>query len=318
MQLVTIHASKGLEYPVVYLPAVADRHVPKPTRPLFHDDAGNRCLNVGGGGAHWADDCRRWADEEAGEWLRLLYVAITRAKSQVVCWWAPTKNAVASPLHRMLMRDVDAAEVPQSPAVPDDDAVVALFATWRDRGGPSPEPAVLADPGADPPAPGSPELAARSFTRAVDTEWRRASYSSLSKVEVPAGPTGAVASEPEMGGKDDEPFETVAAPPPQGPEVAATGAGDVPSPMAALPVGATFGSLVHAVLEHTDPDAPDLRAELLGHIDEQLGWWPVDPASGRAPPPRPPASAKSSPTRWSRSATHRSARSSAPPCARCP
>ncbi|KQW48057.1 exodeoxyribonuclease V subunit beta [Nocardioides sp. Root1257] len=270
VQLVTIHASKGLEYPVVYLPAVADRFVPKPTRPLFHDDAGTRCLNVGGGGAHWADDCRRWADEEAGEWLRLLYVAITRAKSQVVCWWAPTKNAVASPLHRMLMRDPDSAVVPESPAVPDDDAVVTMFAAWRDRGGPSPEPAVHADPGADPPVPDPPTLVARTFTRAVDTEWRRASYSSLSKVEPVAGTTGAVASEPEYGAKDDEPVDpvedVVAEPLPD----------DVPSPMAGLPVGATFGSLVHAVLEHTDPDAPDLRAELLGHIDEQLGWWPVD------------------------------------------
>ena len=33
----------------------------------------------------------------------------------------------------------------------------------------------------------------------------------------------------------------------------ATVGADVPSPMADLPVGATFGSLVHAVLEHTDP-----------------------------------------------------------------
>ncbi len=46
--------------------------------------------------------------------------------------------------------------------------------------------------------------------------------------------------------------------------------------MAGLPVGATFGSLVHAVLEHTDPDAADLRAEILRHLDDQLGWWPVD------------------------------------------
>ncbi len=46
--------------------------------------------------------------------------------------------------------------------------------------------------------------------------------------------------------------------------------------MADLPVGATFGSLVHAVLEHADPDAADFRAELLGHIDEQLVWWPVE------------------------------------------
>jgi exodeoxyribonuclease V beta subunit len=265
VQLVTIHASKGLEYPVVYLPALGDRFVPKPTRPLFHDDAGERCLNVGGGGADWADHCRRWADEEAGEWLRLLYVAITRAKSQVVAWWAPTKNAVASPLHRMLMRAADSADVPETPPVPDDDGVVELFATWRDRGGPSPEPAVHADPGADPPADAPPGLAARAFTREVDTEWRRTSYSSLSKVEA----TATVTSEPEVSAKDDEDLEPVVEPSLPPPD-------DVPSPMAGLPVGATFGSLVHAVLEHTDPEAPDLREELLRHIDDQLGWWPVE------------------------------------------
>ncbi len=55
-----------------------------------------------------------------------------------------------------------------------------------------------------------------------------------------------------------------------------SGGPDVPSPMTGLPVGATFGSLVHAVLEHADPDASDLRTELLRHVDEQLGWWPVD------------------------------------------
>ncbi|MBI2244926.1 MAG: PD-(D/E)XK nuclease family protein, partial [Nocardioides sp.] len=279
VQLVTIHASKGLEYPVVYVPALADRFVPKPTRPrpLFHDDGGTRCLDVGGARSDdsWADHCRRWADEEAGEWLRLLYVATTRAKSQVVAWWAPTKNAVASPLHRMLMRDGDgpdgemSASVPASPAVPDDDAVVTLFSRWRERGGPSLEAAIHADPGADPPRPATPDLAARTFTRTIDTEWRRASYSSLSRVEV-AAPTGAVVSEPEITGKQDEALAPEAVP------VAPLLAGDVPSPMAGLPVGATFGSLVHAVLEHTDPEAVDLRAELLGHIDEQLGWWPVD------------------------------------------
>ena len=180
VQLVTIHASKGLEYPVVYLPAIADRHVPKPIRPLFHDDEGRRCLNVGGGGADWADHCRRWADEEAGEWLRLLYVAITRAQSQVVCWWAPTKNAVASPLHRMLMRDPASSIVPEAPPVPDDDAVVELFARWRDRGGPSPEPALPAPVGDDPPREPVPPLDVRRFGREVDATWRRTSYSALS------------------------------------------------------------------------------------------------------------------------------------------
>ncbi|HEX5860373.1 MAG TPA: UvrD-helicase domain-containing protein, partial [Nocardioides sp.] len=273
VQLVTIHASKGLEYPIVYLPAVADRFVPKPTRPLFHDDAGQRCVNVGGGGADWADHCRRWQDEEAGEWLRLLYVAITRAKSQVVCWWAPTKNAIASPLHRMLMRGADTSEVPATPPVPSDDDVVPLFAEWRDRGGPSPEPALHADPGADPPRPDAPDLDARTFTRQVDAAWRRTSYSALSRIDVATGPAATVVSEPEVIAKDDEDLAAAA---PVEPAPAEPAEAAIPSPMARLPVGATFGSLVHAVLEHADPDSPDLRGELLAHIDEQLGWWPVE------------------------------------------
>jgi exodeoxyribonuclease V beta subunit len=32
---------------------------------------------------------------------------------------------------------------------------------------------------------------------------------------------------------------------------------------------------VHAVLEETDPEAPDLRGELARHVREQLHWWPV-------------------------------------------
>src|SRR4029079_17966500 len=73
VQLVTIHASKGLQYPVVYLPSLADRNVPKPSTPLFHDDEGQRCRAVGGttSGA-WPDHCRRWRTEDDGEWLRLL------------------------------------------------------------------------------------------------------------------------------------------------------------------------------------------------------------------------------------------------------
>ena len=43
-----------------------------------------------------------------------------------------------------------------------------------------------------------------------------------------------------------------------------------------LPAGATFGSLVHGVLEHADPQAADLRGELRTHVAEQLRWWSVD------------------------------------------
>ncbi len=288
VQLVTIHASKGLEYPVVYLPALGDRHVPKPLRPLFHDDEGRRCLAVGSGADVWDDQVARWSEEEAGEWLRLLYVAVTRAQSQVVCWWAPTKNAVASPLHRLLVRAPDQGAVPAAAPVPSDDAVVELFARWRDRGGPAPEPAVPADAGDDPPRPPTPDLSVRRFERDVDLTWRRTSYSALSHVEAAPGVSGVtgvagtsgalsdgVTSEPEVVATDDEDLADL----PVTPEARPDGthpAAQVPSPMAGLPVGAAFGSLVHAVLEHADPEAPDLREELLGHIDEQRVWWPVD------------------------------------------
>ncbi len=49
--------------------------------------------------------------------------------------------------------------------------------------------------------------------------------------------------------------------------------------MAALPSGAAFGSLVHEVLEQSDPEAPDLRAELAARAREQLPWWPVGVAA---------------------------------------
>ncbi|GAB2777430.1 exodeoxyribonuclease V subunit beta [Nocardioides salsibiostraticola] len=276
VQLVTIHASKGLEYAVVYLPSLADRAVQKPRTPLFHDEEGQRCLDVGGpGGGQWSTSVERWRTEDSGEWLRLLYVALTRAKSQVVCWWAPTKNTPASPLQRMLIgRRPDLPEVPDEVALRTDDETATFLDRWRESGGPVPEIATPAPLGTEPPTPPEPLLQARSFTRGVDVTWRRTSYSSLTARPDYAAHASVVAatSEPEVSAKDDESDDPQVTTGDSEPRAAQS----VPSPMADLPLGATFGSLVHAVLEHTDPDAPDLRAELLGHIDEQRVWWPVE------------------------------------------
>jgi exodeoxyribonuclease V beta subunit len=46
--------------------------------------------------------------------------------------------------------------------------------------------------------------------------------------------------------------------------------------MEGLPGGNIFGSLVHAVLEHADPQAVDLQAELQARVREEQHWWPVD------------------------------------------
>ncbi|WP_246050847.1 UvrD-helicase domain-containing protein [Nocardioides guangzhouensis] len=271
VQLVTIHGSKGLQYPVVYLPFVADRWAPDPDMPLFHGDDRARSIDVGRGGPTWAGNVARARDEEAGESLRLLYVALTRAQSQVVTWWAPANNAKPSALHRMLIgRGPGMPAVPPEHPLPTDDEAEVFFEAWRARQGPVWERSVPAPlSGAELPSPG--ELpAARTFDRTVDTTWRRTSYTALSSAASAPTPDAGVSSEPEVVPRDDEPDG-----PEPLPEVAHTGDA-VPSPMAALPVGATFGSLVHGVLETADPQAADLEAELLDRGREQLVRWPVD------------------------------------------
>ena len=54
---------------------------------------------------------------------------------------------------------------------------------------------------------------------------------------------------------------------------------DVPSPMAELPAGATFGSLVHARARARRPVRRRPEAELAAQVREQLAWWPVDAAA---------------------------------------
>ncbi len=282
VQILTIHGSKGLQFPVVYLPSVSDSFPMKPDVPRFHDERGQRCIDVAGPDVD-PHHLELALAEDSGEELRLLYVALTRAQSQVVTWWLPSaRNTVSSPLHRMLFgREPRQATVPATAPVPDDEEALARALRWQAAGGPTVE---RSEPAAQPSVITTsppPVLAVRDFTRIVDHDWRRTSYSSLSSAAQSVdSPAPSATSEPEDPPRDDEPpldaatrpagpAEPVSAPTAQWPE----------SPMAQLPVGAVFGSLVHAVLEHADPAAPqrsgDWRAELRHHVGEQLVRWPV-------------------------------------------
>ncbi|MFT4265116.1 MAG: UvrD-helicase domain-containing protein [Nocardioides sp.] len=281
VQIVTIWGSKGLEYPVTYLPFAYDNWVnDAPAVVRFHDrdleDRPVRTLDVSGAPTHVAAHL----SEELGEDLRSLYVALTRAQSQVVTWWAPTFNTPTSGLHRLLFgRRPGTPEVPERMEVRDDDVAAGILAALEEMGGPAHELADIAptEPPATPAA--APALAARSFDRPIDLDWRRTSYSALIRVEES---TPLVGSEEPAVGKDDDADATDDADP-----TTPSGASDPPngasppgewglrSPMADLPAGAEFGSLVHAVLEHADPAATDFTAELRRHVAEQSRWWPV-------------------------------------------
>ena len=157
-------------------------------------------------------------------------------------------------------------------SLPSDHELGTTLGAWQTAGAFHLEQ-VVADPA--PPIilePGTADLQVREFDRSIDTAWRRTSYSGLIRIEEQGAEPVAV-TEPEVTGTvdEDQPEEDVV--PPSAPESSADGP---LSPMNELPAGATFGSLVHGVLEHADPQAADLIGELRTHVAEQLRWWPVD------------------------------------------
>ncbi|MGW0002259.1 UvrD-helicase domain-containing protein [Nocardia grenadensis] len=266
VQIATVHASKGLEFPVVYLPFGWDSSAdPKPATLLMHED-GARVLDIGGPDAPGYGMRKERADSEsAGEELRLCYVALTRACCQVVAWWAPSFGTGAAPLHRLLFgRAPGAAQPSARAAVAEDAVVVDRLRAWAAGAGESIS-VTAADPAAEPPAyrppadarPGAVSVA--TFDREIDVHWRRTSYSALTA----AAHLPAPESEPvDPLGPGDEPEAPAPSPEPE------PGA---PSLMNELPYGAEFGTLVHGVLERVDTDVPDLVAEVRGRCAEAIG-----------------------------------------------
>ncbi len=98
VQIMTVWVSKGLQYPVVYLPFAFNRNIQERDLVLFHD-GDVRCLHVGGKDSpDFAAVEQLGCQEAASDDSRLTYVALTRAQSQVVAWWSPTRRTQRRPV----------------------------------------------------------------------------------------------------------------------------------------------------------------------------------------------------------------------------
>lgn len=96
----TLHGSKGLEYPIVFCPYLWDESgVRTDDRPyLFHDPEVEYAAVLELGSERYETDRRHLREESLAESLRLLYVALTRARHRCYLPWGLVKNSEQSAL----------------------------------------------------------------------------------------------------------------------------------------------------------------------------------------------------------------------------
>ncbi|WOD27122.1 exodeoxyribonuclease V subunit beta [Alloalcanivorax xenomutans] len=273
VKVITIHKSKGLEYPVVYLPFICSFRAAEKSKPPL------RYHRKGQDNAHLVvslepdDDIERLADHERlAEDMRLLYVALTRACHSCTLGLAPYAKGRAQ--QNQLPRSAIGRLLFGPQGVANDQLLAAL--------GPLSDDAITVIPA----PPGNDEVyqpvntvvrlrEPEIFPRHPRTPWWIASYSALRQMEEPLAPADARADQ--LAETEPEPV--------QKPMMETATAG-----VHAFPRGALPGTLLHDLLEHaanqgfrTCLDAPEemdkrVRQQLEArhwqdHNTTVMQWW---------------------------------------------
>lgn len=101
--IVTIHKSKGLEYPVVYLPFLWEGARPAPASDIiYHDPENQDYLTLDIGSDRIGNARMLFEKEQKAEQMRLLYVALTRAADLCRVFWGGFASIESSSLAGLL------------------------------------------------------------------------------------------------------------------------------------------------------------------------------------------------------------------------
>ena len=99
VRIVTVHKSKGLQYPIVFLPFMwnVKEQTKAPGSYSYHDEQGYKKIML-------EDDAQieRWRQEKLAEEIRLFYVAITRAQYRCYMGWGNIRGAQDSAITHVL------------------------------------------------------------------------------------------------------------------------------------------------------------------------------------------------------------------------
>jgi exodeoxyribonuclease V beta subunit len=292
VKIMTAHVAKGLEFPVVCVPTLWSNWQAVAHEVVFQDpETGRRTFDIANK-EEWptkraAEDRKALANEEAlGENLRLLYVALTRAKHTTLAWWTRASGSDVTGLARVLFARTDGVIDPQKFMAPkvclsaDDDAVATLERAFAPCGdavsvafiGSDNEPVRPWSDTAERTSSHALELAVLSRVSARSS--RRWSFSLISEQDRGVVHDPQDESLGDWGAADEKPEMA---------DAIAVGESHGPSdlPLGPIPGGAQFGTLVHEVLERVDFASNQLDAELRASVEDRLAWnpWPVDPST---------------------------------------
>ena len=257
VKIVTIHKSKGLEYPVVFCPfcwagsAITDPEF------AFHDRANDFQLTFDLGSELRDQHLAQARNELLSENLRLLYVALTRARQRCYLAWGHINRAETSALAYLLHGGTDQAA--ESSAEDQtrllrnqfkDKTNTDLFEDLQQLAARSQNSIeVVPLPVATDPESVIPEgqvaeesLACRRFTGKIDRSWKISSYSSLMSTGAP---------DVDLPDRDDSPNRLEPDPLAAMDELKAAADYNGVS-ISSFPRGARAGSFFHDIFEHYD------------------------------------------------------------------
>ncbi len=261
VKITTIHRSKGLEYPIVYCPSSWDGlllYQSEKQNVLFHDPDDGEALKLDLTASERSIERAEW--EKLAENLRLLYVALTRARHRCTVVWGAVRSSYATSALGYLLHPPPLGGAPSVAALRAhleslDDA--RMQAELRSIGGIRVRTLDLGGDGVVylPREASTRPLRARALSHPVERSWRTASFSELAS------------SRPDrlrrLGDASDHDAAPAAPAPAAPPELVG------PITLEGFPRGPRAGNFFHALLEELDFAADD-PGHLAGLIEGKL------------------------------------------------